>query len=398
MVRTGADQLARLNPMKIAILYNTSEYLVRFRTELMQALIEAGNEVVAITPRDRSSELLLELGVRWREWKLNATSLHPIHDLRSIRELRRILKEEKPCTVMAFTIKPVLYGSLVARWLGVPRIVSMIAGMGSMFGADEGWKRALVPLVNIGYRWAMRCNQRVLFQNDEDMNLFIDKRFIRPDQAERINGSGVNLDQFVPVERPFRKGSFLLVARMLESKGVRQFCEAAGVLKIRFPEARFLLVGPIGEGSGAISAREIADWEAQGIIEYLGEQADVRPVLASTEVFVLPTFYFEGVPRSILEALAMGKPIITTDWRGCRDTVVPGVNGFLVPPRDPVALASAMSRFLEEPALSAPFGEASRRIAEKKFDVAVVNGIVLRALGCSMSAAASGAHHDLHGD
>jgi glycosyltransferase involved in cell wall biosynthesis len=368
--------------MKIAILYNTSEYLLRFRTELMRSLQAAGSEVVAITPRDQATPRLTDLNIPWREWRLEGKSLNPFDDLAAMLRLRRILADERPDAVLSFTIKPVLYGSLVARWLGVPRVVSMITGMGSMFLPGDLRMRILLPAIHGAYRIAMRSNDGVFFQNDEDLDYFVSKRLVRRGQAIRTNGSGVNLAEFVRSTDEVIKGSFLLIARMIEAKGVREFAAAARILKARFPEAKFTLVGPIDHGPGAISRAEIAGWERERVLDYLGEQPDVRPFLARSEVYVLPSYYFEGVPRSILEALAMGKPVITTDWRGCRDTVHSGVNGFLVPPRDAEALASAMAGFLEDPGLSAPFGSASRQMAEKRFDVDIVNRAVMDALGC----------------
>lgn len=367
--------------MKIAILYNTSDYLLRFRTELMRSLQAGGAEVVAITPRDPETARLALLDVRWREWQLAGKSLNPFSDLGALLRLRRILVDESPDAVLNFTIKPVLYGSLVASWVGVPTVASMITGMGSMFIGDDLRKRMLLPVIHSAYRAALRRNQRVLFQNNDDLSYFLSKELLRREQALRVNGSGVNLSDFVPGRGEVLRGSFLMVARMIEAKGVREFAAAARIVKQRFPNARFTLVGPSANESGAIGRSEIANWEREQIIEYAGQQADVRPFLDRAEVYVLPSYYFEGVPRSILEALAMGKPIITTDWRGCRDTVDPGVNGFLVPPRDPKALAAAMTHFLEDCALSNSFGSASRRIAEKKFDVTTVNRTVMDALG-----------------
>ena len=368
--------------MKIAILYNTSEYLLRFRTELMRSIQAAGSQVVAITPLDQATPRLAALGVRWREWRLEGKSLNAFNDAAALLQLRRILGDEQPDALLAFTIKPVLYGSIVARSLSAVTVVSMITGMGSMFIADGLRKRALLPLVHGAYRLALRGNHRVLFQNDEDLSYFVEKRLLRREQAIRTNGSGVSLSEFAQGNGEVLKGSFLLIARMLEAKGVREFAAAARSLKVRFPNAKFTLIGPAATGSGAISRAEIVGWEREGTVEYLGEQQDVRPFLARAEVYVLPSFYFEGVPRSILEALAMGKPIITTDWRGCRDTVEPGVNGYLVPPRDAEALAAAMARFLEDPGLSGVFGRASVQMARDKFDVEDVNRIVMRALGC----------------
>ncbi|TVP76099.1 MAG: glycosyltransferase family 1 protein [Puniceicoccaceae bacterium] len=385
-MRVYAEGLLFLS-LKVAILYNTSDYLLRFRTELIRSLQEAGLEVVAITPRDRSTPRLAALDVRWREWQLAAKSLNPFRDFAALLRLQRILVDERPDAMLNFTIKPVLYGSIVARWVGVPTVASMITGMGSMFLANDLRKRALLPLIHSVYRVALRSNRGVLFQNDEDLNYFLEKRLLRREQTLRTNGSGVNLSHFVWDKGKIVKGSFLLIARMIEAKGVREFARAARLVKGRFPDAKFILAGPLDINSGAITRAEIAGWEREGIIEYAGEQPDVRPFLARAEVYVLPSYYFEGVPRSILEALAMGKPVITTDWRGCRDTVEPGVNGFLVPPRDAEALALAMECFLQDPALSALLGSASRQMAEEKFDVSIVNRTMMDALGIPRVAA-----------
>lgn len=366
--------------MKIAILYNTSDYLLRFRTELIRSLQSAGNEVIAITPRDEATHRLQQLSVEWREWKMDGQALNPIKDIVAIGNLRQILAQERPDAILNFTIKPVLYGSLMGGWARVPRIVSMITGMGSIFLPGGLKKRILLQAVHLVYKAAMKFNHKVLFQNDEDLAYFVANRFIDSSKAVRINGSGVNLELFTQQSGHVIPGSFLLISRMIKEKGIHEFVAAARQLKARFPHARFTLVGPIDNNPGAITREEIAAWEHEGIIEYAGVQSDVRPFLARTEVYVLPTYYLEGVPRSILEALAMGKPVITTDWRGCRDTVTQDVNGLLVPPKNADALCGAMSRYLEQPDLSVRHGFASRRLAETKFDVSSVNKQVIDSL------------------
>lgn len=366
--------------MKIAILYNTSDYLLRFRTELIQSLQAAGCEIVAITPRDASTPRLEALSVRWREWTLEGQALNPFKDLAAIADLRQTLADERPDAILNFTIKPVLYGSLVAGWLGVPRVVSMITGMGSIFLPGGLKKQILLRFIRPVYRMAMSRNHRVLFQNDEDLAYFVKNRFLPAEKALRINGSGVNLDLFARRPGEVVQGSFLLISRMIKEKGIHEFVKAARQIKARFPHARFTLVGPIDNNPGAITREEISAWEQEGIVEYAGVQADVRPFLARAEVYVLPTYYLEGVPRSILEALAMGKPVITTDWRGCKDTVTRDVNGYLVPPQDAESLAQAMARYLEDTGLSTRHGDASRQLAEEKFNVANVNIQVVSSL------------------
>lgn len=381
--------------MKIAILYNTSDYLLRTRTELIQSMQAAGCEVIAITPRDAATPRLDAMGVRWCEWRLHGQALNPLQDLMALLHLRQILARERPDAVLNFTIKPVLYGSLVAGWLGVPRVVSMITGMGAIFLPGGTARRLLLRVVHVMYRLAMRRNHQVLFQNDEDLAYFVRHRFVATDKTMRINGSGVNLTLFAPQPEEVVPGSFLLIARMIKEKGVQEFVAAARALKSRFPQARFTIVGPIDNNPGAISREEVAGWEQEGIIRYEGVQADVRPFLARAEVFVLPTYYLEGVPRSILEALAMGKPVITTDWRGCRDTVTNEVNGFLIPPQDAKALAQAMARFLEDVMLAPRLGAASRRLAIQKFNVDDVNAQVMLALGIEFQAMRSNSSNDV---
>lgn len=366
--------------MKIAILYNTSDYLLRFRTELILSLKEGGAEVIAITPRDDATPRLEPLGVRWCEWRLEGQALNPLKDLAAIANLRHILANERPDAILNFTIKPVLYGSLVAGWLGVPRIVSMITGMGSIFQPGGIKKRILLRIIHMTYKMAMSRNDKVLFQNDEDLAYFVQHRFLSAKKTLRINGSGVNLNLFTQQPGQEQKGSFLLISRMIKEKGIQEFVEAARQIKARYPHAKFTLVGPIDNNPGAITREEISEWEQEGIVEYAGVQVDVRPFLARTEVYVLPTYYLEGVPRSILEALAMGKPVVTTDWRGCRDTVSQDINGYLVPPKDTTSLALAMARYLADTALSTRHGYASRQLAEKKFNVKDVNKDVVDAL------------------
>lgn len=367
--------------MKVAILYNTTDYLIRFRAELIKSIQGCDCEVIAITPEDHMSDHLEFLGVRWCEWKLAGQSLNPLKDLASIYYLFQILKKERPDVIINFTVKPVLYGSLVASFLQPIRIVSMITGMGSLFLPGGAKKRFFIKGVHLLYRLAMKRNHRVLFQNDEDMTYFLNHDFISVEQAVRINGSGVNLEVFSPRPQEVCQGRFLLVSRMIKEKGIYDFVEAARMVKTEFPNASFVLVGPIDNNPSAITLEEIKAWEKEGIIRYEGRQSDVRPSLARSEVYVLPSYYLEGVPRSILEALSMGKPVITTNWRGCRDTVEEGVNGFLVPPRDARKLKDAMCYFLKDPTLSVTFGEASRQLAKERFDVKYVNARVMQSMG-----------------
>jgi glycosyltransferase involved in cell wall biosynthesis len=364
---------------KVALVYNTSSYLYRFRKELVEALHDSGYTVLAVVPDVEVKPQLEALGARCISYRLSARSLNPLLDLITCFDLFRIFRKHKPQIVLNFTIKPVLYGSLSARMAGVERICSMIPGLGKVFIATNTLRRALRKGVILAYKAALLANNFVFFQNTEDKALFIEKGIVRQDQAVMINGSGVNLEDFRPSRLRAKVNSFILISRIFEEKGIRQYVEAARSLKKEYPHAKFCILGPIQSGGG-ITAEELADWVREGVIDFPGEVDDVRPYLSKCSVFVLPTYYREGLPRSIIEAMAMGKPIITTDWPGCRETVVDGENGYLVPVKDVDALICAMRGFLDAPDAVDRMGKASREIAARKYDVHAINKVVMSAL------------------
>jgi glycosyltransferase involved in cell wall biosynthesis len=235
----------------------------------------------------------------------------------------------------------------------------------------------LIQLVSYLYRTGLKYNSVVFFQNPDDLQLFIEKRIIPKNvKPVLINGSGVNTVRFGFASPKLTPITFLLVARMIRDKGIPEYVEAARQLKKRYSEVKVQLLGPLDVNPAAITRKEIEHWSDEGIIEYLGETKDVRPYIAEASVFVLPS-YREGTPRSVLEALSMGRPVITTDAPGCRETVQEGVNGYLVPIKDHTALFKAMERFVLQPELIPEFGLASRKIAEQKYDVRKVNSTIL---------------------
>ena len=364
---------------KVALVYNTSSYLYRFRKELVEDLRNSGCTVLVVVPDVELKPQLEALGAQCISYRLSARSLNPLLDLITCFDLVRIFNKHKPQIVLNFTIKPVLYGSLSARVAGVERICSMIPGLGHVFIATNTMRRALRKGVTLVYKAALLANNRVFFQNPEDKALFIEKGIVRQDQAVVINGSGVNLENFRPNQLGVKVNSFILISRIFEEKGVRQYVEAARRVKKECPQAEFSILGPIQSGGG-ITAEEMAGWVREGVIIYPGEVDDVRPYLRKCSVFVLPTYYREGLPRSIIEAMAMGKPIITTDWPGCRETVVDGENGYLVPVKDVDALTYAMGRFLDAPDVVDRMGKASRAIAARKYDVHAINKVVMNSL------------------
>ena len=290
-----------------------------------------------------------------------------------------LIRKVRPGLVVNYTIKPNIWGSIAARMAGVPAC-SMVTGIGYMMIESAGMKQRLVEMVAKRlYAAALAKNPVVIFQNNDDVEDFVSAGIIDRGQARTVRGSGVNLEQFAPVPLP-PAPVFVMVARLLRSKGVLIYAEAAREVRRQHPEARFLLVGMTDPGPDGVSNAEIGDWSDYGV-EYLGPKADVRPSISESSVFVLPSYYREGTPRSALEAMAMGRAIITTDAPGCRETVRQGENGYLVPVRDIGALRDAMIRLVENEAARAAMGQASLAIAREIFDVHKVNRELFRHLG-----------------
>jgi len=364
-------------PRRVVLAANSSWNIVNFRAGLIEALKREGYEPVVVAPLDEAAESRMgELGVERIVVGIERSGLNPIADLWLLGEYRRILKRLGPAAVLGFTIKPNIYGCIAARSLGVPAIAN-ISGLGTVF-IKRG---ALLALVTRLYRFALSRTAVVFFQNPDDRALFIERRMVRPEQARLLPGSGVDLERFAPAPQPLSPPTFLLIARLLGDKGVREFVEAARMLRPGLPEARFQLLGPIDGGNRtAISRAELDEWIAQGLVDYLGETDDVRPYVAAASAVVLPS-YREGLPRSLLEAAAMARPLIATDVPGCREVVEDGTNGFLCRVRDSESLAKAMKNLAEMPvSRRSAMGEAARRKVQDQFSETVVIRAYLDAL------------------
>ena len=370
--------------MRIVIISALAQSLVNFRGPLLAALVSDGHEVVACAPgEDKDIRARLnELGVTYRAVNLDRTGLTPVKDLRALLGLSKLLKELRPDIVLSYNHKPIIYGSLAARLAGVPRKYSITTGLGFVFGEDTLKRRMLNALVSRLYRLALAENVAVFFQNPDDLAFFVRSKLVSyPTRAVLINGSGVDLDHFSEAP-PYTQGpAFLLIARLIREKGIIEYVEAARTLKRRHPQAVFRLLGPFDDHPSCVKKPQLETWQREGVIEYLGEVKDVRPFIASASVFVLPSYYGEGTPRSTLEAMAMGRPIITTDTPGCRETVIGEENGFLVPTKDVTALVEAMEKFILRPDLIVPMGRQSRRIAAETYDVHNVNAIIMKTIG-----------------
>jgi glycosyltransferase involved in cell wall biosynthesis len=356
--------------------------LINFRGPLIAEMVARGHRVFALAP-DISEEVAAQvraLGAEPVSIRLGRTSLNPFGALATLRDLGRALRAIGPDIVFAYTIKPIILGAAAARAAGVPRFVCLVTGLGYAFTGGREPKRLFSRAV--GKRMYKRAFGRAflaVFQNPDDLGEFRRLGLLPPALPTLlVNGSGVDVDHFAPAPLP-AGASFLMIARLLKDKGIREFAKAAARLKAERPEVRISLVGPPDTSPDGISQAQLDAMVASGI-QYLGMQSDVRGAIREHSVYVLPS-YREGTPRSVLEAMAMGRPVVTTDAPGCRETVLEGVNGLLVPPKDWEALYRAMRRFVDEPGLIAPMGAESRRIAEEKFDVRKVNAALLAAAG-----------------
>lgn len=356
--------------------------LVQFRGQLLRDMVRMGHEVFACAPESPASvaQDLAEMGIGYLSLPMRRTGKNPFHDVYSLISFVKLFRRMKPNVVLSYTIKPSIYGSMGASVANVNMISSMITGLGTSFSSATPAEIFLRQVVKLLYRTGLRRNHVVFFQNQDDLRLFLNDGIVGHDNNPTlINGSGVDLDYYDVRPLPAMP-RFLLVARLIREKGVLEYAEAARVIRSRHPQAEFMLAGIIDRGRRGIPADDLQRWHDEGSIRYLGALKDVRPAIADASVCVLPSYYGEGVPRSVLEAMSMGRAVITTDAPGCRETVRPGVNGFLVPVRDISALADAMEKFLVEPPLSVSMGAASRMLAEEKFNVHDVNRIILEKL------------------
>ena len=366
--------------MKIAVLVCYNPTLINFRLDLMLEMIRLGHQVVAVGNESdgKWSRTLQPYGIEYRFVRMQRNGLNPVWDFVSLVQLVKLLKKEKPDRVFTSQAKMVLYGGLAASWVGIRDVYPLIAGLGSVFLSHGLKGRILRKILMCGYRLSLRRSPSVFFQNRDDSSFFVDNKIVPSEKIVFLNGSGVNLDQFA--KQPFPKVfGFLCVCRILRDKGVLEFFSACRMVKKQHPDIRCLLVGPFDSNPSALKPDELQPYIDDGIIEYFGEQADVRPYLAQCSVFVLPS-YREGTPKSVLEAMSCGKAIITTDAPGCRETVKEGENGFLVPVKDDKAIAEKMLFLYRNPDVCERMGNASRQIAEQRFDVRLVNQSILQTM------------------
>jgi len=378
----GAVALNRQRPVRVLIIAGYAPSLVNFRGHLIAGLRHRGHEVICAAPGTPA-----ELSVVARRLEcpvfnvpLARAGVNPIVDIGLLVSLLRLMARVRPQWVFAYTIKPVIYGGIAARCSGL-RFSALITGLGWGFLGGSWLRRGLTQILGIMYRAALSGAHKVFFQNPDDRHIFIERDLIRLAQTRLVRGSGIDLRRFTCMPLPEGQGiTFLLIARLLWDKGLAEFVAAAQEIRKRVPHARFRLIGDHDANPAAVPIATVHAWVDAGWVEWPGSVIDVRPEIAGCTVYVLPS-YREGTPRTVLEAMAMGRPIITTNAPGCRETVIDGANGFLVPVRDAQALVEAMMRFIDDPGLASRMGQRSRQLAEERFNVHRVNATIIRELG-----------------
>lgn len=366
--------------MKIMVISPKNKTVFNFRGDLIREFIKKGYEVVVTGPNRDFIEDVEALGVRFIEIPFIKDNVGIKGDLRYCKRLRQIISEEKPDKIFSYTIKPVIYGSIAAARAGVKEIYPMVTGLGRVYGTNTLKSKVLRPITGMLYKLAFKGCKKVIFQNWDDLNLFVKQKYLPEEKCEKVDGSGVNMERFAFSELPDEK-IFLMISRIIKEKGIFEFCEAAKKVKETHPEARFVILGGYDSSIGAIAPCELEEYLKNNIVEIPGEVKDVVPVLNGCYTFVLPTYYREGIPRTILEAMACGKPVLTTDWVGTREAVEDGKNGYLIPIKDSDALAQRMIELIENEDETRKMGRCSLEICKNKFEVGIVNRRMLEIMG-----------------
>lgn len=377
---TAADAEQKCAPDSIAIFGGD---IAIFRSWLIRDIVARGWRVIACGPDDADqAQSLTRLGAEYVAIAIDRTGLSPTRDLKSVFSIARTLRSLEPEVFLSFHTKYNVIGPLAARLAGVPRIYALVAGLGYAFSPGAELKRRLIRMVLSGaLRLSLRCCSGVFVQNRDDLHLVWAAGWVaHRTPVVQLAGTGVDIDEFpyvAPSDGPLR---VLLIARLIREKGIAEYVEAARLVRRHYPDCNFSILGPFVTNPGAISPGAMEAWHREGIVTFLGRTGDVRPFLQACSILVLPSYYREGIPKIILEAMATGRAIVTCDVPGCREAVTNGLNGFLVPPKNPEVLAEAVECFINDPSLLVTMGLQSRRLTEERFDVRNVNAKMMEVM------------------
>lgn len=348
----------------------------------MKEILTEGCEVYAAgqMPEADWKERFAGIGVHYRQIKVSRNGLNPMGDLATLKDIKRLLKEIRPDKIFVFQAKTVAYGCRAAASLGITEVYTLIAGLGSIY-LGHGLKNKVVKMVMSAlYKQAFKRSKKVFFQNNDDKQAMLDEGLLKEDKIVMIHGSGVNVEKFEPTELP-TVPTFLYIGRLIRDKGVGEYLEACVKIKKEYGDkVRCLLVGPYDSNPSALRQEELQPLVDKGIVEYFGEQSDVRPFISQCSIYVLPS-YHEGTPKTVLESMAMGRAIITTNAPGCKETVVDGGNGYLTEVKNADDVVAKMKMLIEQPETVAAMGKRSREMACEIFDVKKVNDTILRTMG-----------------
>ncbi|MDN3954744.1 glycosyltransferase family 4 protein [Sporolactobacillus laevolacticus] len=366
--------------MKIAIIANNTFSLIHLRFEMILDFLSKGHNLVIYVPDNEYIDQLNDLNnVKCVELHYNRTGTNPVNDFKLIRTYRKHIRNDKPDIVFAYNLKPVIYGIYAAHKEGIKELFAMIPGAGFVFSGENIKAKIIQLLIRSMYQKSLRLCKKVFFQNPDDLGEFVSGGMLQKKQCVQINGSGVNLERFLNYPLP-NKPVFLFIARLLRVKGIIEYCEAAKKIHQKYPNIEFHVVGGYDENPTSINKNELDRYISQNVILYQGQVKDVRPYIRNASIFVLPSYHREGVPHVILEAMSMGRSILTTTAIGCRETVKEGINGFMIPPKDVEALVEKMIWFIEHYDKVSQMGKESYLYCKEKFDVNRVNKIIVKSM------------------
>ena len=375
---------------KVSIISTQAFSIINFRGALIKAMVAKGIQVYAFAPDyEKDTHLkVIGLGAIPVDYNMSRTTVSPFLDVLNTINLLKKLKSLHIDVTLTYFIKPVIFGNIAAYFAGVKRQYAMIEGAGYVFTEADNPRKALSKkilkfIVMLLYKISLKTVIKLFVLNKDDERLFIDSGMINANKVKRIPGIGLDLESFSYKSRDISKAAltFVMVARLLREKGVGEYVQAARQVKMTHPDVKFVLLGGVDENPTSYTKDQVMEWVDDGLIDWVGHVNDVKPWLERANVFVLPSYYREGLPRSTQEAMAMGMPVITTDVPGCRETVDDGINGFLIQPRDVQGLVEAILKLVDDPTLVEKMGRASRKIAEENYNVHIINQEIFAVMG-----------------
>lgn len=359
--------------MKILVIAPKNKTVFNFRGDLIKDIVSNNHEVFVTGPNYDFIDDIMALGIQeFIKVPFVKDNANVFSDLTYLRKLIWVVRRIKPDMIFGYTIKPVIYGSIAGRFCGVKDIYMMVTGLGRVYTSNSLKTRIVRGITRFLYTVAFRSCKKVIFQNKDDIEEFVQGKYLPREKAELVNGSGVNMERFQKKQMP-EKTTFLMVSRIIREKGVMEYCQAARLLKAEHKDVRCILLGGFDNSIGALQREDIEPYIQDGTIEFPGEVKAPEEYYYQSSVFVLPSYYREGLPRTILEAMACGRAVITTDWPGCREAIEHSKNGILVPVKDSEELKQAMEVFILHPEEIKNKGEYAYHICESKFEVGIIN-------------------------